>query len=180
MPLRDLGLLPINRVAAAKADTKQPRRKDGRREEKSTRVETKTITLADGSTRTVELYARGGAIGIGDLTETGDLRYTELRRVRTHRNRDKSRKYRWYNDYRLPDNLDAGIVTVRLHGTPDDTAPRTSDPSRRLTPTSPSCTPVEMTPSRSTATSTTHSGCAALTASDTTASTSTCSATPSW
>jgi Uri superfamily endonuclease len=120
--LRDLGLLPVNRVAAAKADTKQPRRKDGRREEKSTRVETKIISLGDGSTRTVELYARGGAIGIGDLTERGDLRYTELRRVRTHRNRDKSGKYRWYNDYRLPENLGAGIVTVRLHGTPEDTA----------------------------------------------------------
>ena len=49
--LRDLGLLPVNRVTAAKAGVKQPRRKDGRREEKSTRLETKTITLANGSTR---------------------------------------------------------------------------------------------------------------------------------
>ena len=60
--------------------------------------------------------------GSGDLTEAGDLRYSELTRVRTHRNRDKSGKFRWYNDYRLPENLGAGIVTVRLHGTPQDSA----------------------------------------------------------
>jgi hypothetical protein len=120
--LRDLGLLPVNRVTAAKAGVNQPRRKDGRREEKSSRLETKTITLANRSTRNVELYARGGAVGIGDLTERGDLRFSELTRVRTHRNQDKSGKFRWYNDYRLPDQLGAGVVTVRLHGTPEDTA----------------------------------------------------------
>jgi hypothetical protein len=120
--LRDLGLLPVNRVTAAKADTKQPRRKDGRREEKSTRIETKTITLPDGTERNVELYARGGAVGIGDLTERGDLHYIELTRVRTHRTRDKSGRFRWYNDYRLPDHLGNGIVTVRLHGSPQDAA----------------------------------------------------------
>jgi hypothetical protein len=100
--LRDLGLLPVNSVTAAKAGSAQPRRNDGRREAKSTRIETKTIILEGGATRTVELYARGGAIGIGELTERGDLHFTELTRVRTHRTRDKSGKYRWYNDYQLP------------------------------------------------------------------------------
>ena len=120
--LRDLGLIPVNRVTAAKAGVKQPRRKDGRRVEKSTRLETKTITLPNGSSRTIELYARGGGVGIGELTERGDLHYTELTRVRTHRNADKSGRYRWYNDYRLPGHLGASVVTVRLHGTPTDTA----------------------------------------------------------
>ncbi len=120
--LRDLGLLPVNRVTAAKAGSTQPRRSDGRREEKSTRIETKTIALADGTTRTVELYARGGAVGIAELTERGDLHYTELTRVRTHRTRDKSGKYRWYNDYQLPHHHGKGIVTVRLHNTEQDTA----------------------------------------------------------
>lgn len=120
--LRDLGLIPVNRVTAAKAGVKNPRRKDGRRVEKSTRLETKTITHPDGTSRTVELYARGGAVGIGELTERGDLHYTELTRVRTHRNVDQSGRYRWYNDYRLPHHLGGGIVTVRLHGTPDDAA----------------------------------------------------------
>jgi hypothetical protein len=126
--LRDLGLLPVNRVTAAKADANQPRRDDGRREEKSTRLESKTISLPDGSTRTVELYARGGALGIGNLTENGDLHYTELPRIRTHRNRDQSGKYRWYNDYRLPELYGAGIVTVRLHGNDDDTARKLNRP----------------------------------------------------
>jgi hypothetical protein len=120
--LRDLGLIPVNRVTAATAGVKQPRRKDGKRVEKSTRLETKTIPLPDGASHDVELYARGGAVGIGELTERGDLHYTELARVRTHRNVDKSGRYRWYNDYRLPDRLGDGVVTVRLHGTPEDAA----------------------------------------------------------
>ena len=118
--LRDLGLLPINRVTAAKAGVKAPRRDDGRRQEKSVRIETKTITLADGTIRTVELYARGGAIGIAELTERGDLHYTELPRIRTRRSQDKNGKYRWYNDYRLPHHYGAGTITVRLHGNDND------------------------------------------------------------
>ena len=82
----------------------------------------RTITLADGTTRTVELYARGGAVGIGELSERGDLHYTELTRARTHRTGDKSGKYRWYNDYQLPHHYGAGLVTVRLHNTPQDAA----------------------------------------------------------
>ncbi len=137
--LRDLGLLPVNRVAAAKADVKEPRRKDGRREEKSARLETKTVTLPNGATRSIELYARGGAVGIGELTEAGDLTYTELARVRTHRNQDKSAKFRWYNDYRLPDQLGAGVVTVRLHGTAEDVARKLNRPEnvRPIAPTDP-------------------------------------------
>jgi hypothetical protein len=126
--LRDLGLLPVNRVTAAKAGAQQPRREDGRREEKNTRIETKTVTLPDGTTRTIELYARGGAVGIGELTERGDLHYTELDRVRTHRTCDKSGKYRWYNDYQLPHHYGNGIITVRLHNTPQDTARKLNRP----------------------------------------------------
>jgi hypothetical protein len=120
--LRDLGLLPINRVTAAHANPKQPRRAE-RRIEKSARIEDKAITL-NGRKMTVALYARGGAVGIGELTETGDLTFTELPRIRTHRNRDQSGKYRWYNDYQLPHRYDNQTITVRLHGTPQDTARR--------------------------------------------------------
>jgi hypothetical protein len=119
--LRDLGWLTINRVTAATADTNTPRRSDGRRQPKSVRVEDKAIQLPDGRITNLHFYARDGAIGIGTLTDTGDLHYTPLRRIRTHRNRDKSGKYRWYNDYELPEHLDAGTVTVRLHGTNQDT-----------------------------------------------------------
>jgi hypothetical protein len=119
--LRDLGWLSINRVAAAAAGARTPRRDDGRRQAKSAHVEDKTIELADGRTTTVRLYARDGALGIGTLTDTGDLRFIPLQRVRTHRNRDKNNKYRWYNDYELPDHLGGATITVRLHGTDDDT-----------------------------------------------------------
>ena len=53
--LRDLGLVPINRVTAAKANPKTPRRAE-RRVEKSAHIEDKTITIAATS-----LYA--AAIG---------------------------------------------------------------------------------------------------------------------
>jgi hypothetical protein len=137
--LRDLGLLPVNRVTAAKAGNTQPRRSDGRREEKSTRIETRTITLPDKTTRTVELYARGGAIGIGELTERGDLHYTELTRVRTHRTQDKSGKYRWYNDYQLPHHHGNGTITIRLHNTPQDAARKLNrtENVRPIAPTDP-------------------------------------------
>jgi hypothetical protein len=119
--LRNLGLIPINRVSAAHAAVKAPRRTGGRRVPKSTYLEDKTIETPTGK-QTVSLYARDGALGLGVLTETGDLHFEPLRRVRTHRNPGRNRTYRWYNDYRLPDSFGAGTITVRLHGTAADTA----------------------------------------------------------
>jgi hypothetical protein len=118
--LRDLGWLSINRVTAAASGANAPRRDEGRRQPKSAHVEDKTIQLPDGRSTDVRLYARDGTIGIGTLTDTGDLHFTPLERVRTHRNQDRNRKYRWYNDYRLPHHYGGGIITVRLHGTDDD------------------------------------------------------------
>ena len=119
--LRDLGWLPVNKVTAAIASEPKPRRKGGRRVEKSAFIEDRTVTLADGTTRTVSLFARGGALGVGQLTDTGELHFTELARRRTHRAVDKTgRLFRWYNDYRLPDHLGAGTITVRLHANSDD------------------------------------------------------------
>jgi Uri superfamily endonuclease len=120
--LRDLVLLPVNRVTAAVKGSKKPRRKEGRRVEKSVHIEEKIITLRDGTTKHVSLFARGGAIGIVELSDNGDPVFTELRRVRTHRNRDKSGRFRWYNDYLLPAELGGGTVTIRLHGNSEDAA----------------------------------------------------------
>ena len=117
--LRDLGWLSINKVTAQKAPTKQPRRKGGERVEKSTFVEDQVIELRDGTKVTVHLFARGGAIGVGNQTSTGEFEFTELVRVRTQRNPDKA-GYRWYNTYELPSHLGGGTVTVRLHGNADD------------------------------------------------------------
>ncbi len=122
--LREHGLLPVNRVTAAVRGARKPRRGEGRRVEKSVHIEDKAVRVPGGSTITVRLYARGGAVGIGELTETGDLAFTPLRRFRTHRNRDRSGLYRWYNDYALPAHLGGGIVTVRLHGDDSDRARR--------------------------------------------------------
>jgi len=121
--LRNLGWLPVNKVTAAKASEKKPRRKGGRRVEKSTFVEDRQVTLPDGTQTSVHLFARAGAIGIGELNDTGELTFVELERVRTHRNTDKA-GYRWYNTYRLPDRYGNATVTVRLHGTSEDTARR--------------------------------------------------------
>jgi hypothetical protein len=135
--LRELGMLPVNLRSAAKADAKTPRRKDGRRQEKSVRLEDKAITLRDGSRQAVQLYAKGGALGIGELTDTGRLTFHELARLRTHRNADKNGRYRWYNDYRLPDSYGAGTITVRLHGNAQD-AVRKLNRTENLRPIAPS------------------------------------------
>jgi hypothetical protein len=113
----------VNRVAAKQKGAATPRRSaKEQREPKSVHLEDKTITTPDGTQRTLRLYARDGALGLGELTDTGTLTFTELPRVRTHRNADKSGRYRWYNDYRLPDHLGGGTLTVRLHGNDDDRA----------------------------------------------------------
>jgi hypothetical protein len=119
--LRDLGLLPINRVTAARAGAKKPRRAEGRRVEKSVHIEDRTVTINRHDT-TISLYALGGAVGVGELTETGDLTYTPLHRIRTHRNRDKNARYRWYCDYRLPHHLGGGVLSVRMHTNAGDEA----------------------------------------------------------
>ena len=119
--LRNLGWLPINKVTAAVASVKEPRRKGGERVEKSTFVEDRTVTLPNGTTVTVHLFALAGAIGIGQLDHTGTMVSTELTRIRTHRNPDRSGLFRWYNTYRLPHHLGAGTITIRLHATDDDT-----------------------------------------------------------
>ena len=83
-------------------------------------VDTKTIRHTDGTTSTIDLYARGGQIGIGRLVDTGDLDFIALPRIRTHRNAGKDNRYRWYNDHRLPDSAGNGTVTVRLHTNTED------------------------------------------------------------
>ena len=70
--LRNLGLLPVNRVTAKKKGSNKPRRAEGRRVEKSVHVEDKKIGLTDRTDKVVSLFARGGAIGIVELSDTGE------------------------------------------------------------------------------------------------------------
>ena len=120
--LRVLGLLSVTKVTAAQGVG--PGRKGKRRVEKSTFVEQRAVTLDDGTTLMIDLFARAGAIGVGVLNEAGDMVFTGLRRVRTSRAADKAGTYRWYNHYRLPDDLGGAVITVRLHGNDEDTKRR--------------------------------------------------------
>jgi hypothetical protein len=117
--LRDVGWLSVNRVTAAVAAVKAPRRTGGQRVEKSAFIEDRTVLTPNGIEHSISLFARGGAVGIARVDSGGDRHFTELTRVRTHRNADKT-KYRWYNDYRLPDELGGGTISVRLHGNAED------------------------------------------------------------
>jgi hypothetical protein len=119
--LRELGLLPLNRVTAAEKGAKDPRRAKGRRVEKSVHVEDKDI-LVDGVETRISLYTRGGAVGLAEPDETGDLVFSALRRTRTRRTQDRNRLFRWYNDYELPNSLGGGEITVRLHANEHDKA----------------------------------------------------------
>jgi hypothetical protein len=71
------------------------------------------------------------------MTDTGDLLFRELPRVRTHRTKDKNGLYRWYNDYRLPADYERRIVTVRLHGNKED-ASRNFNRAENVRPIAPS------------------------------------------
>ena len=118
--VRGLGWLSVNRVTAAAGSRKQGRGKNKtERIEKIVFLETRTVTTLGGE-KTIRLLAEGGRVGLGELTDTGEPVFVPLTRVRTHRNADKRGTYRWYNDYRLPGEYGAGIVTVRLHANRDD------------------------------------------------------------
>jgi len=133
--MRDFGLLSINRVTAAQAGSRRPRRDAAqRRVERTTFVETKTV-----NGRTISLYARGGALGVGRVDDEGQVVFVSLERVRTHRNADGNRRYRWYNGYRLPADLGSGTLTVRLHGNDEDVKRRLNrtENVRPIAPTDP-------------------------------------------
>src|SRR6266702_5950653 len=70
--LRDLGLIPVNRVTAAQKGARAPRRGEGRRVEKTVHLEDKEIRAPDWRRATARLCARGGAVGLLRRTETGE------------------------------------------------------------------------------------------------------------
>lgn len=110
--MQKLGWLSINRVQGAEVVTRNG--KPVKRVEKTVHIEDKVV-----NGRTVRLFARGGAVCIAELTETGEQELTELRRVRTTRRDGKGGAFRWYNEYALPEG---GTVTVRIDTTDEDVA----------------------------------------------------------
>src|SRR5260370_8011674 len=131
-----MGLKPVNRVTCAIAGSKKPRRGEGRRVEKSVHVEDREVTLPEGNVRTVRLYARGGAIGLGELTDKGELNFVELPRLRTHRNQDPSGLFRRYNQYVLPGLYGGKPLMVRPPTNHTDPPPQ-SPPTPNLPPPPP-------------------------------------------
>src|SRR5207248_11655296 len=57
--LRELGLIPVNRVTAVQKGARTPRRSEGRRIEKSVHLEDKEVLISQGRKLRVRLYARG-------------------------------------------------------------------------------------------------------------------------
>lgn len=108
--MRDVGWLSINRVQAAEVVMRDG--KPVKRVEKSVHIEDKVV-----SGKTVRLFAKGGAIGVAELTYKGEQVFNELRRVKTMRRGDKPGSFRWYNEYALPQG---GTVIVRLDTTDED------------------------------------------------------------
>jgi hypothetical protein len=120
--LRELGVVCVNRVAAAENHGGQRTGWKGVRIDKSVHVEDRELRLADGRTKTLRLYAKAGAIGIVEFNEDGSSRFVRLKRRRIHRNELKNGRFAWYQDYVLPPSYSRGTVTVRLHGNDEDTA----------------------------------------------------------
>ena len=104
--------------------------------------------------RPSSLFAQGGAVGIGTLTDTGDLLFTAAPADPHPPQGRQERQYRWYNDYRAPRpprrqaRSPSGSTATTKTRSGSSTAPRTSDPSRRATPTSSGSTADATTPSR--------------------------------
>lgn len=120
--LRELGVVPVNMVAAAEVFGSRKLKRKVARREKTVHVEDKDITLGDGASVTLRLFSRAGAIGLMRPTESGELQFQPLVRIRTHRIKDGNSFFRWYNDYRLPEHLGEGQITVRLHQDDEDRA----------------------------------------------------------
>src|SRR3954447_10491176 len=168
--LRQRGVVCVNRVAAAENRGGMRTGWKGVRIEKSVHVEDRTVTLADGTDRTVRLYAKAGAIGIAEFSENGESRFVRLKRKRIHRNPLKGGLFAWYQDYVLPPAYGGGTITVRLHANEEDVARglNRTENVRAIPPGDPDFyrfTRGGTTPSRSTVCWRTHSSSGGRTAS---------------
>jgi hypothetical protein len=114
--LRERGLLPIVPVHAKTGG----RRKQKPRVERSVLVGRTTLRRADGTTTDVILYARAGALCVGELDLDGNVVLTPLERLKVERRPNADGTWRWYGIYRAPDTPDAGTIRVRLDTTDED------------------------------------------------------------
>lgn len=115
--LSELGLVPIVPVTA-KSGGKRVRKE---REERVVRIEAQVVQTPKSS-ETLQLYARMGAIGLGELDENGDVVFRRLERVKVRRSPNRDGTCRFYVEYRLPPDKGGGILRVRLDTTAEDKA----------------------------------------------------------
>jgi len=65
------------------------------------------------------VYARQGAAGLREMTESGEMVFLPLERIKTERRKSADR-FRFYNVYRLPSEYGGGELRVRLTGNQED------------------------------------------------------------
>lgn len=73
--LRELGIVPVNMVAAAETFARKALKSKIKRREKTVHVEDKNVRLPDGSTVRLRLFSSAGAIGLMRPTEAGELEF---------------------------------------------------------------------------------------------------------
>jgi hypothetical protein len=115
--LHELGLLPIVPVTAKSGG----RRAREPRVEHVVRIEAQIVAAPRGM-EDVQFYARAGAVGVGRLNDVGEMAFERLERVRVRRAANRNGTYRFYMEYRLPEDLGGGIVRLRIDTTEDDVA----------------------------------------------------------
>jgi len=110
--------LPIVKVAAASKKARRGARA-GHRTDKERLIEVKDVTLQDGRTEHVPVFAKDGAAGTGRLNDEGELTSLPIEHVRNQRF-ERAAGFRWYAQYRLPVEFDGKEITVRLDVSDED------------------------------------------------------------
>jgi hypothetical protein len=118
--MRDLGWLAITRVPAAQNRSNRKGERTGPYVEKERLIEVRHVRLPDGEHRIINLYARAGALGTGEVNEVGDRALVPLQRTKTLRRGNKKGGFRFYNQYKLPPEFGGAEITVRLTGNEED------------------------------------------------------------
>ncbi|MBI4261263.1 MAG: hypothetical protein HY658_11930 [Actinobacteria bacterium] len=117
--LAEIGLVPVVGVHAKRKEEGTKGRRAGAYDPKTVDLDDVPVGMADGTDRVVHLAARDGQVCLKAITETGDPHYEPLAVVRVQRHPNKH-GYRWYGQYRVPEEYGGEAITVRYHQTEED------------------------------------------------------------
>jgi hypothetical protein len=120
--LLQMGLIPIDNVAAKQKGVKLEKGGVIPRIPKDSHVEDVIATLRDGTQENCRIHVLDGEVGLGVQDDRGAVHFVKMkRRVRIDRKQNKKGGYRWYGTYELPDVFGGGgSVTIRLDQTGAD------------------------------------------------------------